>query len=220
MKVIVYPLRYLSLRAESGRRLWTRDGFLIVLVTAISSLPFVFSQGNYFGDGGFLSRIGSFVSVLAGFYIAALVGIASLSSAIGDLDDEISNGAILLHCNGDAEPDRLTRRQYVCSLFGFLASVALFISLASIVLVFLSQFEESYRDWLSYLGTSTEYTSIILKSCRGILIISMSFIVSHMFITTFHGLYYYMERIYYKSPVMGTKNIFENTDEQADGHER
>ena len=76
--VLTYPLSYLSLKDEGGNRLFRRNWLALMTVVVILSAPFILFDANYFGDKGFLDRFGSFAAVLTGFYIAALVGVASL----------------------------------------------------------------------------------------------------------------------------------------------
>ena len=94
MNVFAYPLRYLRLEDEQENRLFLRDKTALIGSTFILALPFILFDMNFFGDRGFLDRFGSFSAVLTGFYIAALVGIASFASSLGGLDDVIAVGKI------------------------------------------------------------------------------------------------------------------------------
>lgn len=205
MNVLTYPLSYLRLMDESNRRLYRRNLVALALLTLSISTPFIIADANFFGDKGFLDRIGSFSAVLTGFYIAALVGIASFSTSIGDLDEEIKIGPIFRRSSeGDAEP--LTRRQYVCAMFGYLSFVSLIISLASILLIVVGS---AKGEILSIISNHTSFTGTAEKSLRWIrdlIVVVSSLVISHLFVTTCHGLYYMIDRLYYKDAVLLDKS--------------
>lgn len=193
MNPILSPLRYLILVDEKGRRLVRRDAWTVVIIALIITAPFVVFDGtNYFGEKGFLDRVGSFSSILTGFYVAALVTVATFSS--DDVDKKITVGKVSLTAGGTS----LSRREYVCAMFGYLAFSSLFISVLSILMVavyssiasyFIKKMQEHQVDpyWSSTISSS------MIK-------ISVSLIISHMIISSFHGLYYLIDRLYYKDP--------------------
>ncbi|MEO3432095.1 hypothetical protein [Inquilinus sp. CAU 1745] len=200
MNVLYYPLRYLVLKDECGRPVYRRNLISALAIAIALTFPFFFSIEAYFGDNGFLDRFGSFSAVLTGFYIAALVGVASFASAMGDLDDVIEVGKVSrIAPSGDRE--YLTRRQYVCSMFGYLAFLSLFISIAAIMLVTIS----GVNIWLVLdTGLITQVASWILDNVAPALGMATIFLVnillSHMIVTTCHGLYYLIDRLYETKP--------------------
>ncbi|TBB32616.1 hypothetical protein [Rhizobium ruizarguesonis] len=201
MNILTYPLGYLRLKDEDGRHLYRRNLLALVALTAIVSVPFIITDANFFDDKGFLDRIGSFSAVLTGFYIAALVGIASFSAAIGDLDEEIVVGPISREAaNGGHE--NLTRRQYVCALFGYLSFVSLIISLGSILLIVLGGARADVLMLLKEFPRITAFASTATGLIRDAVVIICSLVVSHMFVTTCHGLYYMIDRLYHKEAEM------------------
>lgn len=215
MNILSYPMRYTTLENEAGSKLYKRDVVFVILTTMFLAFPFIIFDGNFFGVSGLLDRVGTFASVLTGFYIAALVGVASLSPAIGDLDEIIVEGPIFapsfeyeIDLEGREKKvetkEKLTRRQYVCSLFGYLAFVSLFLSISSIVAVVLSgivneetasKIQASIASWV---GWDVNWIPTIIELCRAILIIGYALVISHIIATTCHGLYYYIDRIYAK----------------------
>ncbi|MCV9965444.1 hypothetical protein OIU34_26555 [Pararhizobium sp. BT-229] len=214
MNIVAFPLKYLVLKDERDRRLYRRDALFVLLFSTALAAPFILLEGNFFGVGGFLDRIGSFASVLTGFYIAALVGVASLSPTLGDLDKEIEVGAIYAK-EKDAEtgqPIALTRRQYVCTLFGYLAFASLFVSISSIVSTVLSGINtSSFIDF----NTATSFGRFLTASFLFLkygLIIFYVLIVCHIVTTTCHGLYYYIERIYAAETTIGSKADLEKVE--------
>ncbi|OBY04485.1 hypothetical protein BAE36_25075 [Rhizobium leguminosarum bv. trifolii] len=197
MNILTYPLSYLMLTDESNKMLYRRNLVALAILSLAVSAPFIIADANFFGDKGFLDRIGSFSAVLTGFYIAALVGIASFSTSIGDLDEEIEVGPIFRQ-SSEGVRESLTRRQYVCALFGYLSFVSLIISLGSILLIVVGS---AKTDLLSALSAYPEVRATVETSSRWIrdfAVLAISLSISHMFVTTCHGLYYMIDRLYYK----------------------
>ncbi|WP_048707403.1 hypothetical protein [Microvirga massiliensis] len=203
--VLTYPLSYLSLKDEGGRRLFRRNSVAVLVVVAVMSAPFILFDANYFGDKGFLDRFGSFAAVLTGFYIAALVGVASFASSVGDLDGEIEVGRISRPVPNPAEgedlEEYLTRRQYVCSMFGYLAFVSLVLSVGAIMLIVAAAPARSAVNAIS--GWSGAQTAQGAKDVlRAIVIVGFNLVLAHLLVTTCHGLYYLIDRLYAKKPTL------------------
>lgn len=195
MIVFLSPFKYLRLRNERGTRLFFRDFGAIFLLAAVFSAPFIFfEQVNFSRAAGFVDKMGSLASVLAGFYIAALVAVGSFSASIGDLDKEITNGKIYLTPNDDTS---LTRREYICAIFGFLSFLALLLAVLSAFILIISPPISTAISGatINLRGDEIDIFSIL----RVASIIGYSAIVSAMIVTTFYGLYYLTDRIYEKS---------------------
>jgi predicted secreted protein len=202
MIVFISPFKYLRLRNERGNRLVFRDLIPMLVITFIFAAPFIaFDQVNFSRAAGFVDRMGSLAAVLAGFYIAALVAVGSFSASIGDLDSPISNGKIFLNLGDE---DSLTRREYICSVFGFLSFLSLFIAIASSFVLIVTPAVSGIagKEDLLLLGFNTSAFDI----ARGFAIFVYCFIISAMIVTTFYGLYYLTDRIYAKPPKILPKN--------------
>lgn len=200
--IIIYPLGYLALRDERGRRLFWRNGFAAAILASVMSVPFALLDANFFGDGGFLDRFGSFTGVLTGFYIAALVGIASFASSVGDLDEVIEVGPIrrvaLNRQDGDPPMEDLTRRQYVCSLFGYLSFVSLGLSVSAILLIVTATHVASAIRLIF-----SDLTAHCIHVVASWLVVGIfNLLLAHLLVTTCHGLYYLIDRLYAKRPIL------------------
>lgn len=196
MIVFFSPFKYLRLRNERGTRLVFRDLASMLIIALIFASPFVaFEQVNFSRAAGFVDRMGSLAAVLAGFYIAALVAVASFSASIGDLDCPITNGKIFLN-KGDE--DSLTRREYICAVFGFLSFLSLFIAIASSFVLIIAPVVSGItsKDVIEIFHFSTS----IFELVRSTVVFVYCFILSAMIVTTFYGLYYLTDRIYAKAP--------------------
>ncbi|MGQ2906769.1 MAG: hypothetical protein ACT6QU_02330 [Aliihoeflea sp.] len=178
MFIFSYPLRYLALKNEARQRLIWRDAIPVVLLATALSLPFWLSPANFFGPSGFVDRFGAFAGVLTGFYIAALVGVASFSGALQGLDEVMQFGQVFVR--EDGEDRALTRREYVTAMFGYLSLLALSLSFSAILMVVSA---DVIRAWVP-LWVGDISLSIFLVA------------TSHMVVTTFHGLYYFIDRLY------------------------
>lgn len=202
MIVFFSPFRYLYLRNERGSLLLFRDLFAVVLLSVFFALPFfVFDQVNFAKPSGFVDRMGSLSSVLAGFYIAALIAVGSFVSSIGDLDKEIENGKIF---NGRNKENSLTRREYICAIFGFLSFLALFLSvISSLVIISAAPIASAIKS-VNFAVSGYSFNLLGVVGCVSVFLYSV--VVSLMLITTFHGLYYLTDRIYAKSPQILPKN--------------
>lgn len=197
--LLLTPLRYLRLEDERGVKLSLRNLTATAALTLVFSLPFlVASTANFFHKDGFIDKVGTFSSVLTGFYVAGLLAVATFSEKLGDLDNPIEVGRVLLPSKADEPAHYLSRREYVCIIFGYLAFLSLFITLLSITVVILSSGMPTLRDWKFSLGSVS--VSVDRQFVRGIPIIVFGAIASHLAIVTCHGLYYLMDRLYAKKP--------------------
>lgn len=190
---LLFPLNYLRLENESGRYLIWRDSLSWLVITLLLSVPFSAIEGsNYFHKDGFLDKFASFSSVLTGFYVAALIAVATLSSKFADLDEPITDGEVRKPQLDNEEPELLSRRQYVCYMFGYMAYLSLILSLVSIALVVLSP--------MFHQISLTVCDRVIPHAFfRGSAIFLLSIPIASLAITTIRGLYYLVERLYAES---------------------
>ena len=204
MKILARPIRYLWLIDEKRRPLFLRNLLATTLLCAILSLPFIFlDNANFFRGGGFVERAGTFSSVLTGFYIAALVAVATFAVHLGDMDTPIKVGKVIERGrNGDADQE-LSRREYVCALFGYLAFLSLIISILSILVVVVSPAASTcIKGAPSCLG---EIVPVSYRWPRAIAVFGYTFLLSSLLVHTLHGLYYLVERIYAQTPTIRPK---------------
>ena len=202
MAGLTFPFRYLTLRTAKRWPLPVRDLIPTVLLIIILATPFlVFDTTNYFHKDGFIDKLGTFASVLTGFYVAGLVAVATFSHELGDLDEVIKIGPIIRKGKTPEQDTHLTRREYVCQMFGYLATLSLIITLTSIIAVILAQSLNLPSDWIMPLTT----LRMEKETMRAVAIVIMSIPISHLVVTTTHSLYYLIDRIYDKKPVIKSK---------------
>lgn len=195
VNVLTYPLSYLALLDEHEHRIFKRNSIAVLLIAAAISVPFIFFDANYFGDRGFLDRLGSFSAVLTGFYIAALVGVASFAASVGGLDEEIQVGKIRRPITNPDDDPFLTRRQYVCSMFGYLAFVSLVLSVAAILLIVAAT-----PSSLVLTAAMPEAAKNVQAVVSTVVVVGFNVVLAHLLVTTCYGLYYLMDRLYDTKP--------------------
>jgi len=190
MRDVLFPLNYLRLEKESARKLVWRDVFYVGAMTVFTLAIFTAIQANFFGKDGLLERLGSLAATLTGFFIAALVAVATFAAKSASLDEPITVGKIVYRASLDEKHD-LTRREYVCSMFGYAAFLSLVISVLAIFITSVAQPIKSLA-W--------NPTALLILSKSWMIVILM--MVFHLVITTFRGLYYLVDRLYAKEIII------------------
>lgn len=180
---LLYPLRYFHIDNPEKRRI---DAFATIAIAAILACTFIFVPGAvFFGQGGFLDKLIVLTSGLTGFYVAALVAAATFSHP--DLDKVITVGPLALvtkDADGKRISEALTRREFVCTVFGYLAFLALVLSLLSAVGISISTIE-----------IPKGYDNVVWYG-RAFCVFLFSIMTAHLFVATSLGLYYLMDRLY------------------------
>jgi hypothetical protein len=177
-----------------------RDAPATLILAGLMLLPFwLIPEANLFHKDGFVEKVGSFSSVLTGFYVAGLLAVATFSTALGDLDQKIKNGAIILKSKDTETGDHyLTRREYVCQMFGYLATLSLAVSLVSILIVVISP-TIGKAPHIAF-GYVLDFD--ILRLVTGGL---YNIAIAHLVVTTAIGMYYFVDRLYTKESKLKSK---------------
>lgn len=201
MNPFLMPLSYLKLRSERGWSTFARDALPVLFISVTITVPFLVIKGSlFFAKDGFLDKFSSFAGVLTGFYVAALIAIASVPSGQTDLDGIITKGAVHLHNKATNALKALTRRQYVCLMFGYLSFVSVTVSICSIIFVSLSF--GTLGAYRSLIGLGNLDFAKTTELVRGIGVFLCALPISHMALTTVRGLYYLTDKIYVQAPKM------------------
>jgi hypothetical protein len=136
------------------------------------------------GENGLISIITGLIQILVGFYIASLAAVATFQG-IG-LDEPLAgdHATLMVKRRGVSKPIQLTRRKFVCYLFGYLAFVGIF-------LYFIG----------SASGLLNESIKAFIPSCyfvvvKWLFIFCYLFASSNLIVTTLLGLYYLTDRIH------------------------
>ncbi|HEX8580214.1 MAG TPA: hypothetical protein VF655_11560 [Allosphingosinicella sp.] len=195
---LLFPLRYLRLENAYGRYLVRRDLVALALIVTLIAAPFIlWPSSNYFHKDGFLDKISSFSAVLTGFYVAALIAVATLSSKFGELDDPITTGEVRLPSTKTVKGRLISRREYVCMMFGYMAFTSLVLAVLAIGVVVLSPL---IGDMAFTVRSGALNLEVPHRFLRSVSILAFSVPIASLAVTTIRGLYYLVERLYAVSP--------------------
>ena len=188
---IFYPIQYFRLSNADKRRI---DLVPTSLLTLLIALPFILVAGpSFFAADGFLDKILTLTSSLTGFYVAALVAAATFLHP--DLDKPIKTGPVVLitkDADGTINREPLTRREFACLIFGYLAASTLMLSLSIAFAVGFSTYQWAFLGQWQAIG-------------RAVAIFIFSAWISHITTVTALGLFYLMDRLHRDDPKITTK---------------
>lgn len=186
---LLTPMRYLRIR--QGISLFQSKTVYDWVLPIIISIPATY-VGYKYSDGIFSEKgvIGGFqklLEILVPFYIAALAAVATF--ARDGLDDPMKGHPATLsirHAHGDWIEHILTRRQFICYLFGYLAFVSLILFVGILFLNLVSQ--KSGVVVAEIFGKHIQYVKIAV-------IYLFMLPIWQMIVTTLLGVYFMSERL-------------------------
>lgn len=137
---------------------------------------------NLFGEFGLVHQANGLMQILAGFYIASLAAIATFNRP--GLDETMKGDPPRLKRSGTLKEEELTRRRFLCLLFGYLsfAAIALYVVGAG-AMIAAPVMAEAVAD----AATRT--------ALRAAFIATFGFFLAHAFLATVLGIYYMAVRI-------------------------
>jgi len=166
------------------------DLYLPFSLASILTLIFVYLpvQPKILGEAGLIKIITDILQILSGFYIASLAAIATFNKEGMDDLMEGDPPTLKIFCRGKMMIDQLTRRRFLCLLFGYLSLLSLF---------------------LYFLGTGTFLLAANAKyffaKHSNLELAKWGFVwfylllTSNLIITTLLGLFYMVDRIHRKN---------------------
>ncbi|MCR1567024.1 hypothetical protein [Mixta sp.] len=178
------PFGYLSVKGVSGKFIYD---WLIPLALTFLSMGYFYgltTPALLLSNDGFFKNTISFISILPGFYIAALAAIATFNRK--QIDDPLisDNGTPYIYVKGvkeNGKPYRtkedMTRRLFLCMLFSFLTA-------ESILLIMLHNFAIPLLS------------NVVNPYCLIVYSFAFLLILWQLLVTTFFGLYYLGDRIH------------------------
>lgn len=183
-RLLMRPLVYLRIKNSRKNRIdtWIPLIFTIFLEPEL----LYFNKLNIFSEYGLVHGMSGLLQILAGFFITALAAVSTFpGSPAYPMEETLSGeGVYLVHSEDDIE--ELTRRRFLCLLFGYLGVVSIFLYLSgSLVMMIAPTLHNFIRD-------SHPHTSIVLK---GLFLMIYIPTLSHMFASTLLGLVFRSDRI-------------------------
>lgn len=177
-KRLISPVKYLAIKHELKDRFdWWWPGVLTVATMALLwALPV---RATVLGEAGLLDSIRDLIALLAAFYVVALAAVATFQQET--LDKSMEGTTPKLYGKD------LTRRQFVCYLFGYLAFLAFSLFLVIIVAQAVVPSANVLLDpdplwWVT-----------------GVLGAVFAFFFWNMIVTTLLGIYFLVERVHLPS---------------------
>lgn len=183
IKQLLTPLNYLRIQ-HSQKYLFDYFIPLVIALILLMGLMASLIPINIFGNNGLISVITGLIQILVGFYIAALAAVATFQKEGLDSFLAGEGATLFVKRQGIIKPVQLTRRKFVCYLFGYLA----FVGIA-----------------LYFIGSASNLISESLKatipiSClfiaKWFFVFCYLFASSNLVITTLLGLHYLTDRIH------------------------
>jgi len=129
LRKIVFPITFLRVKHADNKYVYL---LLPLLVTLIFFGLDHLERVRVLGNGGLIDKVAFLFSILTAFYIAALAAVATYAKP--GLDEKMLGEPPTLEIVefGQQEEVALTRRQYLCLLFGYLAFVGIVICIVGI----------------------------------------------------------------------------------------
>lgn len=174
---LLTPLKYLLIRYR--QKVWF-EGVLPVLIGAgLTWLILWYSQSApVFGKDGYLASLQNLLTILGGFFIAALTLITTADIAI--IREPVSGPSPPRLPNEDAP---LSRKRFLAYLFGYLATSSFLLVAATLVANILAP---------SLSKSLTTQAKIIVEAV-GLGVFNIW--LAHVFVSTMLGMYYFTERL-------------------------
>jgi len=185
------PIDYLRVRHPAK---WKYDlilpiGLTLGMFFLVTVMPI---KPNILGKDGLIVLINNLMGILVGFFVASLAAVSTFNKE--GMDKVIPGTPMTLRVKESSAVKniKLTRRRYLCLLFGYLAFMSLFLYL--------------FGGGLPYIFSNTDVllnpkSTMIFKY---ILCGIYFFIFTNILITTLLGLYYLVDRIHRYEPTLQT----------------
>lgn len=136
-------------------------------LTFLSVIFFIDKNINLWGNSGIIEKISSFIQSLPGFYIAALAAVATFGNRSLDKTMPGTAPTLSIPFNGGwIEDEPLNRRLFLTSMFAYLTTLSIIITIVSIVSVLVAPSIKllipiTAAIYLKYLFTFLIFTFII-----------------------------------------------------------
>ena len=203
ISLLLSPLDWWRVRHPAVWALnWLAPGLAAAgMMAAVYFSPF---KLNLFGEFGLVHQANGLMPILAGFFIASLAAIATFNRP--GLDETMKGDPPRLKRSGALEPEKLTRRRFLCLLFGYLsfAAIALYTAGAGAMIV-------------APAAAAVLHDEAIRTGARVIFTGAFGFFLSHAFLATILGIHYMAVRIQEPEPSSGYSRLAEKPPAEGQG---
>lgn len=186
---LLRPLDYLRIKHPQKTKIDIVIPFILsagsTIIAIILPLPI-----KLFAYGGLVASVTNLLQILSGFYIASLAAVATFNKP--GMDQKLAGKPVKLkqRFKGTFKEEELTRRRFLCLLFGYL-------SLMSIFIYFFGAVSNIFRENIRVIFPGTMHLYL-----RITFIFSYLFFFFNLLLTTLYGLYYLVDRIHRADSVL------------------
>jgi len=183
---LLIPVAYLKIKRDDK----VLEELTIPLILTLLTMATIFLAGEKFsiyGTPGLINSIISYLQLLSGFYITALAAIATFNRE--GMDDPMLGDPPTLETHNSLKPEKLSRRRFLCFLFGYLAFGSLLLYIGGTIITLSAPILKAQLD------TSTV---VILRWTISTIYIFCTF---NILITSLLGMYYLTDRLHRAPPV-------------------
>ena len=174
------------LRLKSGDLFWYQWFWPSVMCALFHVLFWTApAKPAIFGDHGIVGSANNLLNMVIGFYIAALAAVATFSSKNLDSAMKGHTPKIKIVRGGSVSFENLTRRRFLCVLFGYCAFVSILLYVSSLIIKFSLP---SINTW-DFFVNNIEYFQFAWLTYY-------FFLSASLLITTLLGLHYLIDRIH------------------------
>lgn len=181
------PLNYLRIKHEE--KFWY-DFIIPCAVSLIVTFAYYFyaNKISLVQSNGLLLQVNGLLQVLIGFYIAALAAVSTFSNAT--IDDLMAGEppTLMERFRNEKIQVKLTRRRFVCYLFGYLALVSFMLFCIGVISVLVGK---PLHSWLL-----TFLSSDCILGLKTLFVGGYLFILMNIITTTLLGLYFLAVRFH------------------------
>ncbi len=211
LRRLLTPLSYLRITRQDKHT----DELIIpglVTITSVIILACFAGRVPVFAEKGVISAIVNYLQIVSGFYIASLAAVATFNK---DSMDKTMPGIPVTLPNRrrkKGRPEPLSRRRFLCFLFGYLSFASLVLYFGGSALVLLAP---HIKEMIP---------AQALPFLKWPVITLYLFVTSNVMITTLLGLYYMTDRIHRKeatfvTPMVAPPNDDDDSPEDEDEDE-
>lgn len=182
---LLTPVAYLKIRRDDKL---LEELFIPLALTTLTIITIYLAGEKFsvFGSPGLIVSIVSYLQLLSGFYITALAAIATFNR--DGMDDPMLGDPPTLEMRNSLLPEKLSRRRFLCFLFGYLAFGSLMLYIGGTIITLAAPILKSQLDTT---------TIVILRWAIATIYIFCTF---NILITSLLGMYYLTDRLHQSPP--------------------
>ncbi len=185
---LLTPLSYLRIEREDK----VKDELIIPLALtflSIGSLLLLAGKIPVFSEKGLLSFIVNYLQIVSGFYIASLAAVATFDKDSMDKPMPGLPTTLPRTMKGVAVTENLSRRRFLCFLFGYLSLLSLILYFSGSGLI------------LAAPHIKTLISANLVVYLKWMVVFFYLMVTYNLLVTTLLGLYYMTDRIHRADPV-------------------